>query len=505
MLNPEDNSAWYSLNNNSYKTLYYVSADLNEVFLSKERTTYFYVQGIDNDRKHVWGLDSTSLYNLNKIQALNYLGILDIEIANPDFYKLNSLKLFLPRIFSGHPVAKVDANITQGNYPLTVTFSATNSYDVDGTIVDYAWDFNGDGVFDWRGPDVKIVTNTYNSPGKYPVMLKVIDDDGLESYDSDITIGVGPLTIIPDASPTNGIAPLNVSFSAVIKDGLGNGNMENYQWDFDGDGVIDYVSLTTPNTTYKYTKQGDYVANIKVLSKIGEMAEANVNVHVESSVPTCTLYTYPSSITYAQQVEIRASYYDSDGIVAMLSADLDNDGVFEYNFSPNVKNGTHKIYNYFGTPGIHPVSVFVIDNEGNYSVTNEVLITFAPSGFEIVVSPEAVNAIGSVVCTTKPSVISIAPNKLTWTVKRFNYSNGLDETFLTTEKTETALDITDLNIPGAYTASLSFPPLEKDFDVYSPDEPIAAFSATPGSGFGPLNVNYDASASSSASGIALYE
>ena len=509
-LNPEDNSVWYSTTINTGNELNHVSADMNEVFLSKDLskdlTKYFDVHAIDNNRKYVWGLGKAFSYSaINKIQVLNYLGNLNIEIANPDFYKLNSLKLFLPKTFSGYPVAKVDANITKGYYPLTVTFSATNSYDVDGTIVDYAWDFNGDGVFDWRGPDVKIVTNTYNSPGKFPVMLKVIDDDGLESYDSELTIGVGPLTVTPNASPTSGVASLNVTFSAEIKDGLGNGNMENYQWDFDGDGVLDYVSLTTPNTTYSYNKAGDFDANIKVLSKAGEIGEATVKVHVESSVPTCWISANPTAITNAQQVKFTISYNGIAGMITMLSLDLNGDGVFEYNSSPNKSSGSETIYSYFGNPGVYHVKVFVMDNSGNSSVTNEVLVTYDPSNYELVISPESVNAIGSVVCTTKPSVISISPDKLTWTVKSYNYSNGLDETYLTTERTETRLDITDLNIPGTYRVFLSYPALQKAFEVYPSDKPIARITAIPEFGFVPLKVNYNASASSSSAGITFYE
>jgi len=503
VLNPEDNSVWYS--SYSDKKIYHVSADMNELILNKGKSTYYYVAAIDNDRKHLWGLEDSSISNLRRIQVLNYLGNLDIQITNPDFNYLNSLKLFLPKIFSGYPVAKVEADVTKGIYPLTVIFSATNSYDVDGTIVEYAWDFNGDGVFDLAGPDVTIVTNTYTSPGKFSVMLKVTDDDGLENYDSDTTIGVGPLTVYPNASPTSGVANLSVTFTAEVTDGLGDGNMENYQWDFDNDGVFDYVSLTTPDTSYQYTKAGDYDAHIKVLSKAGEIASATVEVHVESSVPTCLVYANPSSITEAQQVQIRVNYRDYDGTVAMLSVDLDNDGVFEYNVSPNASSGNQYIYSYFSVPGIYHVKAYVIDNEGNHSATNEAKLTYTPSDYEIVVSPEAVNAVGSVVCTTKPSVLSISPDKLTWTITRFNYSNGTEQTYLTTEKTETRLDVTDLNIPGAYKASLSYPPLQKEFDVYSSDEPIAAFTATPESGFASLNVNYDASASSSASGISLYE
>ena len=504
-LNSEDNSAWYSLN--TELTLYHVSADLDEVVLMKNREEQFDVEAIDNNRKRVWGLVKLKSYpyDYNKIQVLNYLGNLDIEIENPDFNKCNSLRLFLPKIFSGYPIANVDADVTKGSYPLTVIFSATNSYDEDGSIVDYAWDFNGDGVFDLRGPDVTIVTNTYISPGKYSVMLKVTDDDGLENYNSDLVIGVGPLTVRPNASPTSGVASLNVTFSAEVVDGLGNGNMENYQWDFDDNGVFDYVSLTTPNTSYSYNKAGDYDARIKVLSKAGEIAEATVKVHVESSVPICYISANPYTITNAQEVKFYTSYSDSAGTIAMLSIDLDGDGVFEYNSSPNVSSGNRNVYNYFSQPGVYIIKAYVIDNEGNHSLTNEAMLNYEPTDYNLVISPQAVNAIGSVVCTTKPSIISISPEELTWTVKRYNYSNGVDETYLTTKKTETRLDITDLNIPGAYSVSLSYPDLRKDFAVYSPDDPVARFIATPENGLTPLEVNYDASASSSASGIVLYE
>jgi|GEM_PF-3370630 len=502
-LNPEDNSVWYSFS--SEKKIYHVSADMNEVLLSKERTTYFNVRGIDSDRKHVWGLGGGSTYNLRNIYVLNYLGNLDIEISSSDFSYLNSLKLFLPKIFAGYPVAKVEADVTQGNYPLTVIFSATNSYDVDGTIVDYAWDFNGDGVFETRGSDLMIVTNTYNSPGKYPLMMKVTDDDGLENYDSDLTIGVGPLTVTPSASPTSGVASLNVTFSAEIIDGLGNGNMENYQWDFDNDGVFDYVSLTTPDTSFSYTKAGDYDARIKVLSKGGEIGEATVKIHAAPSTPTCSISANLSSITEAQQVDFYTSYSDGDGTVAMLSIDFDGDGIFEYNSSPNVSSGNEHIYNYFSVPGIYHIKVFVTDNSGNSSATNGTTVTFDSGSYDLVISPESVNAIGTVVCTTKPSVLSISPGKVTWTVQKYNFSNGVNETFLTTEKTETRLDITDLNIPGPYRVSLSYPARQKDFEVFAADKPIARFSATPASGFSPLEVDYDASASSSASGIIFYE
>jgi len=500
-LNPADNSVWYSFSNE--KKLCHVTPDMGELLLSKTQPTFLNVQGIDSDRKHIWGLDGDNRYNFNRIKVLNYLGNLDIEISDPDFNYLSSLKLFLPKIFSGYPVAKIEADVTEGNYPLTVIFSATNSYDEDGTIVNYAWDFNGDGIFDTFGSELKVVTNIYEIPGKYPVMLKVTDDDGLENYDSDLTIGVGPLTVIGSGTPTNGSGPLAVTFTAEIKDGLGDGNMENYQWDFDGDGVFDYVSLTTPDTSFTYSKSGDYEANLKVLSKAGEIGESTVKIKVNATEPICSLSVNPSEITEAQQITFYINYSDGDGTVVMLSMDFDDDGIFEYNCELNSPNHNLSVYKFYGTPGTYNVKAFVIDNGGQSSSTNEVEITFTPSNYELVITPESVNVIGSIVCTTKPSVISISPNKLTWTINKYNFSNKVNETYLTTEKTETRLDVIDLNEPGSYKVSLSYPECEGIFNVFSLDKPIANYVASPESGFAPLKVNYDASSSSS--GIIFYE
>jgi len=57
-----------------------------------------------------------------------------------------------------------------------VTFDASASFDPDGTIVTYEWDFDGDGVYD----DATGLTTSrsFTSAGDYSVGLKVTDDDG---------------------------------------------------------------------------------------------------------------------------------------------------------------------------------------------------------------------------------------------------------------------------------------------------------------------------------------
>ncbi len=56
-----------------------------------------------------------------------------------------------------------------------VDFDASDSFDFDGTVVSYAWDFNGDGKPDASG---ETVTYTFPAPGTYDVTLTVTDNDG---------------------------------------------------------------------------------------------------------------------------------------------------------------------------------------------------------------------------------------------------------------------------------------------------------------------------------------
>ena len=42
------------------------------------------------------------------------------------------------------PTAVAESDVTEGNGPLEVAFTGSNSTDADGTIVSYSWDF-GDG------------------------------------------------------------------------------------------------------------------------------------------------------------------------------------------------------------------------------------------------------------------------------------------------------------------------------------------------------------------------
>ena len=76
------------------------------------------------------------------------------------------------------PFASYKASPTNGTVPLSVVFDATASYDPDGTIVSYEWNF-GDGTTNTGDPQI---SHVFTQPGDYNVTLTVTDNSGSKDY-----------------------------------------------------------------------------------------------------------------------------------------------------------------------------------------------------------------------------------------------------------------------------------------------------------------------------------
>ncbi len=73
----------------------------------------------------------------------------------------------------------------QGWAPLTVYVSAFGSRDLDGDIVRYEWDLDGNGSFETDASATQGYTQyTYAKPGVYTITLQVTDDEGGTAIDS---------------------------------------------------------------------------------------------------------------------------------------------------------------------------------------------------------------------------------------------------------------------------------------------------------------------------------
>jgi len=88
------------------------------------------------------------------------------------------------------PVASFTASATTVYTGEVIYFNASESYDPDGSIVSYVWDF-GDG--NTTTVTSSVITHSYIAPGTYNVTLTVFDDDGLSNSDAE--------TVIVEAQP----------------------------------------------------------------------------------------------------------------------------------------------------------------------------------------------------------------------------------------------------------------------------------------------------------------
>jgi len=166
-------------------------------------------------------------------------------------------------LFNREPIARFTASPLLGTAPLAVHFDAGTSYDPDGSIVSYHWDF-GDGVSDTGVTTSHTFTATANRT--YTVTLTVTDDDeatasGYQSIEVLVTAPSdnNPPTARFTVSPSYGNSPLPVQFDASLSQDT-DGSIELYGWDF-GDGTTGsgmimshtFPAAATANITVRLT------------------------------------------------------------------------------------------------------------------------------------------------------------------------------------------------------------------------------------------------------------
>jgi len=146
-----------------------------------------------------------------------------------------------------------------------VTFDGSDSYDIDGTITDYNWDF-GDGNI---GAGV-ITTHTYGTIGVYTVVLTVTDNGGLTATDETIiTITEVPHNVMHVAGIEMGFkkAGINTAGTATVTivdatDNLVSGATVYGHWS----GATRDVDSGMTNSVGLVTLQSDYVKRAKTMT-----------------------------------------------------------------------------------------------------------------------------------------------------------------------------------------------------------------------------------------------
>lgn len=178
------------------------------------------------------------------------------------------------------PIASIGADTTNGYAPLTVNFNSSSSYDPDGQVVLYEWDWNEDGVWDEQ-TTLPYSSHTFNDPGHYYVWVRVTDNSG-DTSKIDLQIVVS-LEGVPyarlSANPISGPAPLDVSFK--VSDSYDNeGSIVLYELDFEDDGTYDYSQSGNSNVSHTYTVDGRHTCRLRVTDNDNKTAEETEDVIV---------------------------------------------------------------------------------------------------------------------------------------------------------------------------------------------------------------------------------
>ncbi len=178
------------------------------------------------------------------------------------------------------PIAKFNVDRTSVIVGETVNFSSAST-DADGDLIEYIWDFEGDGFFNNKPISLSTVTHTYGKKSLegYKVKLKVVDDKHGEAVSDPVTIYVDSNAEDPVAAfKAEAIGGKLVEFTnnSTADESVGVEIVE-YIWDFDtnsqfstadsdGDGNKDNdIDSTQENPIFTYAEFGTY--QIKLIVK----------------------------------------------------------------------------------------------------------------------------------------------------------------------------------------------------------------------------------------------
>ena len=206
-------------------------------------------------------LDEVSMersdFVINVGETLNGISVLPTYYNDTEYYMvLNVTGTGGGEAPSQHPYASFTYS---PEYPFVnekIIFNASSSYDPDGNITKYKWDFGDGNVTEVEGA---VITHTYSISGNYTVKLTVTDDKGVKSsIYRNITVRQIRDTIPPvihsvtlDAYTTIPDAIINITVNATDDVGVVSVTAEGIPL-LKTDGIWE-GNITAPSSTGEYT------------------------------------------------------------------------------------------------------------------------------------------------------------------------------------------------------------------------------------------------------------
>ncbi len=260
------------------------------------------------------------------------------------------------------PTVSIYAEPTTGYAPLSVQFNCIVDT-VDGNISSFYWDF-GDGGISY----LQSITHVFTERGKsYNVVVTVTDSKGATANN---TVIITTSAEIPNkkpaasayAIPTNGDAPLQVSFYGTGNDT--DGTIASYNWDFN-----DGTTSNQQNPIHTFTQIRTYMVLFTVTDDKGATAtdtivitvrepEKENTTHEENNVLPVAGFSYSYYSEYNYALQFLDESYDLDGYIVAQTFDFGDGTIGSGTAAPG------QIFHEYSGVGTYTVTLTVEDNKG---------------------------------------------------------------------------------------------------------------------------------------------
>jgi parallel beta-helix repeat protein len=200
----------------------------------------------------------------------------------------------------------------------TIAFDATNSYDFDGSIVSYAWDF-GDG--NATTVTVPEIDHFYIKPGTYNASLTVTDNEGLnntltraigvEKMPSSISISLSKETIAirENTTVSGSIAPFRENVTVIVWDRYVGETVWNVLAEIRSDASSEYSYNWVPLQVGDYELMASWVGDYNTFPNETSAINFNcVKIATDLSITTDCPTTY-----LGFKIDVNGTLRDADG------------------------------------------------------------------------------------------------------------------------------------------------------------------------------------------------
>lgn len=294
--------------------------------------------------------------------------------------------IYLKSVDNSRPVAFLSVTPLNAAIGETITFNANDSFDPEGGVIQYLFDFGDGNKTAWTS--ISTQTHQYEVEGVYYASLVVRNNLNINSSKPvkiPIYIGTQTNTLTPVLTVDYETAKVGqtISFDGLDSKSSGGESIAEYLFDFgDEEETTDWTD--SPIVTHAYEDEGEYTASLRVKDASGaisaETCEVQITISAGNSPPTASFTV--SAVKAAPGERI---FFD-----ASSSYDPDSDSLRYYFSYGNGKNSgwmDSPVTSYTYTrSGSYPVQLIVKDDkEAQNTAVRKITITI--TNIDAVITP----------------------------------------------------------------------------------------------------------------------